>query len=171
MQHITKLNKELADAKVVKTNLENKLTNIQQAKLNLDQIREGLPTLELALPLGSDVTPYLRKIESFARKYKLSITAVQFSTVPLSKPEIGDDLRTKDLSYNLTLEGNFTNFRKFLKDLESFIRTSDVTTANLARDNGGVVKQALQITTYYLGEDSNAAGSVSSQSTSGGVNE
>ncbi|OGY25502.1 MAG: hypothetical protein A2Z11_03690 [Candidatus Woykebacteria bacterium RBG_16_43_9] len=157
IQHITKINKEIADARVVKANLETKIRDLNSAQTNLEAIEDDLPTLDLALPVGSDLTPYLKKIEAFAKKYKLSIEAAQFSDVPLSKPGLEDSLKTKQLSYNLTLKGSFTNFRKFITDLEKFIRTSDVTSLNLNKESNEnkttAILQSLNVTTYYIGID------------------
>lgn len=150
--HITRLNKELSDARVVKEQLETKLQNLSLAKSSLEEIQEDLPTLELALPIGSDMIPYLKKIESLVKKNRLQIAVVQFSDVPLSKPTVNPSLKTKNMGYVITLQGSFTDFSKFLSDLENFIRTSDVLGLDVAKEEDEL-KQTLSITTYYLGED------------------
>jgi Tfp pilus assembly protein PilO len=170
IQHITKVNKEIADARVVKTELETKLRDIEAARINLEEIEDDLPTLDLAFPVGSDLSPYLRKIESLARKRKLTITTLQFSNVPLSKPSTSEDLKTTELSYNLTLEGKFPNFRKFLTDLENYIRTSDVLGISLNKQATGEVLEALNVTTYYMGVEF-VPDEESTGTQSGGANE
>lgn len=153
IKHITTINKEISDARVVKASLEQKLEDIETAKTNLADMKDSLPTLDLALPVGSDLNPYLKKIEAFAKKHKVKIAAIQFSAVPLSKPTLEETLKTKELSYSITLEGNFTQFRKFLTDLEKYIRTSDVSSVTLAKKEKGEVRQTLGVTSYYLGVD------------------
>ena len=159
-KHVTKLNKELSDARIVKASLETKLTNLEVAKNNLEEVKEDLSVLDLALPVGSDVAPYLKKIESLAAKNQLGITAVQFSDVPLSKPNQDKSLKTKHLDYTITVKGGFTNFVAFLADLEKFIRTSDVATASLAKSQDGNLSESLNVTSHYIGIDfsSNQAG-------------
>lgn len=161
--HITKINKEISDAKVVKSKLETKLEDLNSARINLEAVEADLPTLDLALPLGSDLATYLIKIEAFANKRKLSIEALQFSDVPLSKPSVTSNISTKTFSYTITLGGNFTDFQKFLSDLENYIRTSDVKTVNLTKDvvdsksssgsDKETVLESLDVTAYYIGID------------------
>lgn len=177
--HITKINKEISDAKVVKSKLETKLGDLNLARTNLEAVEANLPTLDLALPLGSDLSAYLIKIEAFANKRKLSIEAMQFSDVPLSKPSVTSNISTKAFSYTITLGGNFTNFQKFLSDLENYIRTSDVKTVNLTKDvvnskssSGSgkeTVLESLDVTAYYIGIDFKPGVSKTSTDTTGGT--
>lgn len=181
IQHITKINREISDAKVVKTKLETKLGDLNTARINLEAIESDLPTLDLALPLGSDLASYLIKIESFAKKRKLSIEALQFSDVPLSKPDVTGNINTKQFTYTLTLGGKFTDFQKFLSDLENYIRTSDVNTVNLSKEKEGgksgsskdQVLESLDVTAYYIGIDfkpgvAKTSTDANNQSTTGG---
>lgn len=152
--HITKINREISDAKVVKSKLETKLGDLNTARINLEAVEENLPTLDLALPLGSDLASYLIRLEKFANKRKLSIEAMQFSDVPLSKPAISSKLNTKAFTYTITLGGKFTDFQKFLSDLENYIRTSDVNSVSLSKEKtNGKVLEAINVTGYYIGID------------------
>jgi Tfp pilus assembly protein PilO len=150
IQHITRLNREISDARLVQQSLKTKLDNLTLAKANLDEVRADLPILDLALPIGSDFTPYLKKIERMVKKSKLEIAAVQFTDVQLSKPKSEENLQSKKLSYTITLEGSFPRFRTFLKSLEEFIRTSDVTTVSISKDDEGVLLHTLNVSSYYL---------------------
>jgi len=150
IQHITKVNKEIEDARLVKASLEEKISNLETAKINLEEVREDLALLDLALPLGSDLTPYIQKVESLAKKYKLEISALQFTNVPLSIPAPADNLHTRSLDYNVTFEGSFTNFRKLVAALEDYIRISDLKDIRLSKVEKNVLEQ-LSITTYYIG--------------------
>jgi len=163
IQHVTKINKEISDAKVIKSKLETKIGDLSMARINLEAVETSLPTLDLALPLGSDLATYLIKIESFANKRKLSIEAMQFSDIPLSKPSVTSDINTKTFSYTITLGGDFTDFQKFLSDLENYIRTSDVNSVSLSKVKtsgkkdgevkDGEVLEAINVTGYYIGID------------------
>jgi Tfp pilus assembly protein PilO len=151
IRHITTVNKEISDARLVKAALEKKVEDLQEARGNLANAKADLPILDLALPIGSDVATYLKGIEGLAGKYNLKITAVQFSNVPLSKPNPKDSLKPKELPYSLTLQGNFLDFQKFLTDLENYIRTSEVSLISIGREQDGTLKETLNITTYYSG--------------------
>jgi len=151
VKHVTKLNKEISDARVTKATLETKLANLKRAKANLEEVGGNLSILDLAIPIGSDLTPYLQKIEVLAKKSKLKIIAVQFTNIPLSKPEAVESLKSQKLDYSVTVEGSFPNFRKFLAYLENFIRTSDVTIVDLAKNQDGDLQETVDVTSYYLG--------------------
>lgn len=58
--HILNLNKEIQSGKVVERALEEKLLALGQAEQNLEEVKEDLPLLELALPVGSDIDDYLQ---------------------------------------------------------------------------------------------------------------
>lgn len=153
VQHITKINREISDARIVKATLETKLANLNIARINLEEVREDLFVLDLALPIGSDLTPYLKDLEKMAKNSKLKISAVQFSDVPLSKPSTDISTQTKQIDYTITFEGSFPNFRKFLAKLESFIRTSDVTNISIVKDPEEPLTHTLGVSSYYLGRE------------------
>ncbi len=150
IQHITKLNREISDARIVNKSLETKLANLQIAEANLAEVRFDLPILDLALPIGSDFTPYLKKVEAMVKKAKLEIASTQFTDVALSKPKSKENLQSKKMAYTVTLKGSFPRFRTFLKSLEEFIRTSDVSTVSISKDDEGVLLHTLNVTSYYL---------------------
>jgi len=153
IQHITQVYKEISDAKEVKLALEKKMIALSEAGDNLKAIQADRPLLELALPTGSDLGTYLKKVEEVAAKNNLKIVAVQFSNVPLAKPTQKESLKVKQLPYNLTLEGGFPDFQKFLVNLENYIRTSDVAGLSISKDQTGSLKGTLNVTSYYFGVD------------------
>src|SRR4030042_2611556 len=150
IQHITKLNREISDAKVVERSLQTKLENIDKAKVAYKAIEKDIPTIELAFPIGSDFVPYLKKLESMADQSKLRIVAAQVTDTPLSKPKTNDGLKTKTLDYTLTFEGSFVDFKGFLKNLENLIRTSDVSIINVGRDPDNILNETITASSYYL---------------------
>ena len=164
IKHITAVNKEISDARSVKASLENKLEALRQANENLNEVESDLPILDLALPVGPDLTTYLKKIEGLAGTTNLKIVAIQFSNVALSKPKLKEAMKPKKLPYSLTLEGAFPDFQKFLIDLESYIRTSDVSVVSLTKGQEGSLKGTLNVTIYYLGTESIPAGTATGKS-------
>lgn len=165
INHITNVNKEVSDARMVKAALENKINALDEAKKNLEEIRAYQPLLALALPVGSDLGTYLKKVEELTANHNLKIAAIQFSNIPLSKPSQDETLRGRELSYSLTLEGAFLDFQKFLIDLENYIRTSNVSTLNIAKGQAGTLKETLDITSFYLGVASEPTSKVTNNQT------
>lgn len=152
VRHITQINKEITDAREVKSKLENKLEAIDQAKINLAEVQEDIPLLDLALPVGSDMPEYFVRINKLASKHDLKIFAVQFSDVPLSKPSVKEsELATKDIIYSITLEGSFPKFRNFLVDLENLIRISEVNTVAVVKEKETPLRHTLGVSSFFLG--------------------
>jgi Tfp pilus assembly protein PilO len=99
---------------------------LSEAEINLAEIEEDLPFLELALPVGSDIDKYLQKpLESLTSKNNLAIKTVQFTDVPVSKPPT-EDVRLQDMDFTLTVTGTFPNLLAFVKDLEDFVRITSI---------------------------------------------
>lgn len=152
IKHVTSINKEISDARIVKTKLENKLLALNEAKDNLEEVRGDLPLLDLALPIGSDLPNYLIRIERMAKNNGMKLISIDFSNVPLSKPSPQEDvLETKTIIYNVTFEGGFLNFQKFLSKLEDLIRVSDVNILKIEKLEDKPLTETLEVTSYFYG--------------------
>lgn len=154
IQHVSRVNKEITDAKEIEQALEEKLRNIEQAKTNLEAVEEDLALLDLALPVGSDFVSYVQRIEAFAKKYKLAVEKAEFNKVPLSKPPINNQINTRNLDYSITFSGKFEDFKKFLAGLENYIRTTDINLVSVEKEekeNDIKLLQSIEATTYYIG--------------------
>lgn len=152
LRHIAKINREITDAREVVAKLETKLKNLDQARINLEEVREDLPLLDEALPVGSDMPKHLVSLDALAAKHGLSISSVEFTDVPLSKPKVQEsELGTKDFIYSITLEGTFPRFRNFLNDLEHLIRISSVNTIKISKEENNPIKHTIGVRSYFLG--------------------
>jgi Tfp pilus assembly protein PilO len=175
IKHIAEINKEISDARVIKAGLEAKLDALAQARTNYDEVKNDLGVLDLALPVGSNLPPYLKSVEDLSSKSGLKISNAQFNNVPLTKTaKTTASLQTTKISYKITLDGGFTNFEQFLVSLEKFIRVSDVTGIDITKGdqskNGqsstsGTLTESLGIDTYFLGAPTTTT---TTTSTSGG---
>lgn len=159
--HIIELNSEIAAGKVVEQSLNKKIIDLETAKANLAAVQKDLPLLELALPTGSDIKTFIKKpLEDISSKHNMVITSVQFGNLPISIPSSNVNLIPRNMDFSITLSGTFVNFEDFLKDIEKFIRVTDMTNINI-KTNGTTISATLQATTNYLGEPltvSNQAG-------------
>jgi len=149
--YITKVNKEISDAKGAKVALETKLIAIEQARVNLSQYQEDLKLLDSALPLGSKVADHVRNLERLVKGAKLTLTNIQTTNVPLSTPALNSKLETKKLPYSLVLNGTFPNFQRLLENLESFIRISQIKTLNIEALSKGRIDGSLEMESYFFG--------------------
>lgn len=148
--HILKLNQEIQAGKIIDQALETKLNALAQAEVNLAAIEDDLPLLELALPVGSDVDKYLQQpIEGLSSKNNLSLKSIQFNDIPVSKPS-SDDVRLREMAFTATLTGGFPNLLSFIRDLEDFVRVTNVDNLQL-KANGTELSITVQGMTNYLG--------------------
>lgn len=151
IQHIAKVNKEIQDGKVVDEALQNKITNLELAADNLNEIKPDLPLLEKALPTGSDIKTYLKTpLEKLAQNHQLVINSVQFNDIPISTPKKDGNLTVRDITFMVTLTGNFVNITNFIKDLELYIRVTSIQQLDI-KEKGNEESIILQATTKYLG--------------------
>ena len=174
VKHITKVSREVSDARKVKAALENKIIDLEEARKSLDAVSSTRPLLDAALPVGADLGNYLKKIEELASSHSLGISTIQFDNIPLEKPKQEGPSKVRNLPYSLTLEGDFPNFQKFLIDIENYIRTSNVSGINIAKETtkassgtvvGETIKEALEITSYYFGVETTPTAKGSSGTT------
>ncbi len=153
INHIVKLNQEISSGKVVDSALKQKIQNLNAAKANLNEIRSDLPLLEQALPTGSNLKNYLQKpLENLTSRNNLNLKAVNFSDVPISEPSNSAQLQVRQISYEITLTGNFVDFSNFIRDLEGFIRTTEVDKIDIKKpDTSNPTTYVVGATTRYLG--------------------
>lgn len=151
ISHITKVNKEIQDGKVVEEALKNKISNLELAADNLNEIKSDLPLLEKALPTGSDIKTYLKTpLEKIAQVHQLVINSVQFNDIPISLPKKDESLTARDITFTITLTGNFVKINDFIRDLELYIRVTSIQQLDI-KEQGNDETITLQATTNYLG--------------------
>ncbi len=153
INHILKLNKEISAGRLVETALKDKLDDLDVAKDNLEEIKEDLPLLELALPTGSNIKNYLQKpIEELAATNQLTIDDIRFEEIPISDPNKNSELKVRQINYSVTLLGNFVNFSSFVNKLEQYIRVTDVDKIEIKKaDTSSPTSYTVNATTRYLG--------------------
>lgn len=151
VNHILKINKEIADGEKVERKLHEKIIALDKAEENFSTSKDRLVIVEEALPTGSAVDTHLRQIERLAAKSNATLSGIQFSDVPLSLPTIRQNLAVKQVEYSLTVSGRFANISKFISDLENTVRTVDIATISISED-GTILTASLNVITNYLGQ-------------------
>jgi len=152
--YITKLNKEISQAKTIDQALGQKVEAIIQAKTNYEEIKKNLPILDAALPSDSEVATYLKTVELLADKHSLNIDKVQFNDIPLLFDKSRKDLEVREINFTVSLEGDFQSVKSYLSALEGFIRTTnvsslDVTGETLEEKESNTI--TIRAKVYYLG--------------------
>ena len=151
VNHILKINKEIADGEKVERKLYEKIIALDKAEENFNTSKDRLVIVSEALPTGSDVDTHLRQVERLAAKSNATLSGIQFSDVPLSLPTIRQNLAVKQVEYSITVSGGFANISNFISDLENAVRTVDITTISISED-GTILTASLNVITNYLGQ-------------------
>ncbi len=148
--YILNLNKEIQAGRIVQEGLTRKVSDLETARSNLAAVQKDLPLLQLALPIGSDVDEYVQKpLESLASKNSLTLKSVQFSDLPISTPKT-EDVKLRDMEFTISVTGSFANVASFIKDLEGFVRVTNLDTVEI-KGNGSEVTATIKGTTNFLG--------------------
>ena len=151
VNHILRVNKEIAEGEKVGRKLYEKIIALDKAEENFNNSKDRLVIVEEALPTGSDVDTHLRQVERLVSKSNVTLSGIQFSDVPLSLPTIRQNLAVKQVDYSITVSGRFTNISKFISDLENAVRTVDITIIAISED-GTILTASLNVITNYLGQ-------------------
>lgn len=151
VNHILKLNNEIAKGRDVNNKLQEKIIALEEAEANYENLKGRLKIADDALPTGSAVDKYLRQIENAAKRNKTTLASIQFADVPVSLPKNKGNLSVRQVDYTITVEGNFSNIQKFVEEMEKLIRTTNFTQISINED-GSKLAASLQATVYYLGD-------------------
>lgn len=151
VNHILKINKEIADGRRVEQKLQEKIIALDEAEVNFNESKERLSIVDEALPTGSNIDTHLRQIERLAAKSNATLAGIQFSDTPLSIPTNKQNLAVKQVEYTITVSGKFANINKFVSDLESIVRTVGITTLSISED-GTTLTASMNVITNYLGQ-------------------
>ena len=151
VNHILKLNNEIAKGRDVDIKLQEKIIALNEAEVNFEKLRDRLEIADDALPTGSAVDTYLKQIENAAKRNKTTLSSIQFADVLVSLPKNKESLSVRQIDYTITVEGKFTNIEKFVEEMEKLIRTTNFTQISI-NENESKLSASLQATVYYLGD-------------------
>ncbi len=151
VNHILKLNKEIAKGRGVDTKLQEKIIALEKAEENYENLQGRLEIADDALPTGSAVDKYLKQIETAAKRNKTTLASIQFADVLVSLPKNKGNLSVRQVDYTITVEGKFTSIEKFVEEMEKLIRTTNFTQISINEDESKLAA-SLQATVYYLGD-------------------
>jgi len=151
VNHILKLNNEIAEGREVEKKLQDKIIALQEAAVNYEEIKDRLVVIDSALPTGSAIDKYLIKVETAAKQSKATLVSIQFADVPVSLPSNEANLSVRQVDYTVTIEGNFANIQRFVGEMEKLIRSTNFTQIAVS-ENESKLGASFQTTVYYLGE-------------------
>ncbi|MFT7328337.1 MAG: Tfp pilus assembly protein PilO [Crocinitomicaceae bacterium] len=154
---------EIKEMQKKETDLEDVLDNARKLQSLRDSLLEkrneisetDITRLEKLIPESADNVKLILEFEQIADRHDLQIEAA--STV---KEEEGEQTQSFDIEKNdygtitldFTINGGYTNFISFLKDIEKNLRITDIRSLNINPPDGNdaVYSYDISIDTYWL---------------------
>ncbi|OGZ95811.1 MAG: hypothetical protein A3I44_04940 [Candidatus Sungbacteria bacterium RIFCSPLOWO2_02_FULL_51_17] len=122
---------------------------------------DDIKRLDSMLPEGPEIGELLVNLDLLVKKHRLQLTGIQFQKIerettgrPRNAAEVAllakKIVRYSKLPITLNMIGSYENFRKFIVELESIIRITDVRNITLGGGVTGSHTFTLQADTYYM---------------------
>lgn len=148
---IAKLQKDLADSKLVNEKLTQKVNNLSSLSLQEREIQEDIPLILQAVPVNPDAPNLIAQIQAIANSTSVILTNTTVSPIDLSQNEATSSAA---FNFNTSVQGNYEQVNNFLKTLVNMQRVVSVNSISVVRSSDG--SQSLQMdlngTAYYLPE-------------------
>lgn len=143
-----------------KSDYETITQNIQDLEKRRDELVvqeqnfpvEDLDKLSKVLPDNADSVSLAKNLDFIAGRYGISIKSVQVSNL-LNQGgaiDIGNGKAYEPIEVSFAFTASYSNFRKFMADLEKSLRLSDVKGITFTANDQGVYDFNIKITTYWL---------------------
>lgn len=137
--------KQLADSRSL-------IANIDELSAKYEKSKSDLEKLSLAIPSEQQLPELLIQFEDMIKGNGMIVNNVEFndegaSTINEPSP-LGD---VKIIRTKLAIEGNYSNFKNLLSDMEHNIRLMDMIAINFSQGaEAGSMKFDVSLNTYYL---------------------
>jgi len=149
---IAGLLKEIKDKRTINEQLEDKISALNLAQIEYQQVEKDLYLLDEALPINSDLSAFIRQVEVLARRDNVTINSLQFEATILK----GEETTAKaakakrvteseeigqEMGFNLVISGDYSQLKSFLNNLTRLRRLVlvDAFTFQAGEEGGGLV--------------------------------
>lgn len=132
------------------------IANIDQLSADYERSKDNLDKLALAIPSDSQVPELLIQLGEIAKRNGLVVSDIKFAVKGETPAEqLKNPSKIKILETNLTVEGAYPDFKKFLGDIEKNVRLTDVMSVSFSsgekEETGSkIIKFDLVLNNYYL---------------------
>lgn len=139
---ITRLWREISDKRTVRSQLEAKIADLEEAQTALSEVEGDLSLLDSALPATPEFSRLVRLIEYLAFRDGLVLASSRISEIDLYVSEAAASGSAAQLTthpFAVTLRGSYANIRTFLSDLHRLDRTVSVRSISIrsSKKQGG----------------------------------
>ncbi len=157
--------------------LEELLSKTRQLETEYQQIKEEVQKIFLALPKEKDLPRLLVQFDALASTNGLLLENISFGQLSENKENLpgqpqgsdvvgepvfsaspaseGGSSAFRSLPVNISVSGSYTDFKRYLDDIENNIRSMDVTSIGFTPGGSGEVDQldfikfSIQLNVYY----------------------
>lgn len=133
---------ELDSQRQIATQLDQHIKDQAAAAQKYNQILPQLPLLAAAIPGSPSLEPWSSGLDKYASESGVQIVAVKIAKTPISKQSTG---AIEKPEFDLTVRGEFTNLKSFLKLIESSHRLSPVGNITITKGQGQSLQNILQL--------------------------
>lgn len=146
---ISSLWREIKDKRSVQKQLEEKISNLEEAQTALASMEEDLELLDNALPSSVEFPRLVKTLEYLASTHNLLISSSNFSNIELyisvaQASESASEIETH--SFSLGLTGSFSDIRSFVEDLEQLGRLISIKSISV-----GPLREQIRVDALDLG--------------------
>jgi Tfp pilus assembly protein PilO len=153
---IAGLTKEIKDAKITEAKLVQKIHSLEQAESLYEQVLPKLNKIDQVLPPDPDFERLAWQIYWLTDKNNLTLSSGGYGEFVFRGPiEKAKDKDINSLSINLSVQGNFSDIKNFLGDLDRLDRLVKVEELLLSNKSvksvsQGTINASLKLVAYYL---------------------
>lgn len=159
---IISLVQQINEEKVTLTNLNKKISDLQKAKVLLDQNGAYIDNIEMAVSSDPKPEVFVKQIGGLSQKHGVNLMGITINDLILignSRPvSITEGLTplpdgVKEIGYSLTIKGAYTNIIGFLKDLENLrviSKVDNVTISSSVTDTERVIVAVISGRVPYI---------------------
>lgn len=152
---VTGLIKTIDDQKTVSKKLEEKINSLSSAQRAFAEIQPELYLLEESLPPNASVSIFTKQLEALARKSQVKIGSLQMGQAIIKGEKDGG--KTKELTFNMSVNGSFANLQSLLQSLSSLRRLIAVDSFFFkpSKTEADTLTLGINGKTFYLLEEEN----------------
>ena len=137
---IIDLTKDIQSQQQIDSQLDQKISSLNQANLNFQKYQDDLTVLDTALPTIPLPASFLRQIETLISSYQLTLSSLSIQNVYLvgfptqnSTPTTlttTASLPTKTVPFSLRVTGDYARLKSFIQDIQNLQRLNLITDLN-----------------------------------------
>lgn len=131
------------------------LANINDLSARYEQSSSDLEKLALAIPSDPQMPELLIQLGEIIKRNGLIATKINFAAKGETPAEqLKSPSKIKTIEMELTMDGTYSNFKKFLNDMEKGARLTDVSSVSFAKESessgSDVMEFKMALNSYYL---------------------